>query len=91
MNPDVLAYNFVSEIEGLIEKIKKDFSQEELSSLRLVLPSMDDKLWLPYKNISDEYLWTWDEIYKNVCEAGQVKRKRILSPPDRLLILDSIK
>ena len=85
----VRAYNYVSEISEQLEKIKKDYS-EDFSCVRYVVPSGDDKLWLPDKKISPENLWTWDEIYKNICTDCHVNRKRVLAPPDHLLILNSI-
>ena len=94
MGINISAYNYVSEIPGLLEKIKKDFPEDflDLSCVRYVVPSQNDKIWVkwPDKKILSEDLWTWDEIYKDVCSAGRVTRKRVLSPPDHLLILDSI-
>ena len=94
MGINIFAYNYVSEIPGVLEKIKKDFPEDfsDLSCVRYVVPSQNDKIWVkwPDKKISSEDLWTWDEIYKDVCSAGRVTRKRVLSPPDHLLILDSI-
>jgi len=87
---NISAYNRVSEVAELLEEVKKDFPEESPSSFRFVVPSRDDKIWQPDKNIDRENLWTWDEIYKDVCSAGRTGRKRVLSPPDHLLILDSI-
>ena len=33
------------------------------------------------------YLWTWQDIYEDVCRVLRIKRRRVLSPPDHLLIL----
>ncbi|MBQ9419403.1 MAG: hypothetical protein IJU31_03390, partial [Synergistaceae bacterium] len=81
MGVSVLPYHKVTEVAGLLDSIK-------LPNRKIIVPSSADKSWLSSKNNSE--LWTWDEIYKDVCESGRVKRKRVLSPPDHLLILDSI-
>ena len=92
MGIKILAYNYVSEITGLLEKIKKDYPEDfaDFSCVRFAVPSPEDKIWQPDKNISSDDVWTWDEIYKDVCKAGKITRKRVLSPPDHLLILNSI-
>ena len=89
MSVRVLAYNYVPEISELLKKIKED-SDRDVSFMRFAVPSQNDKSWLPDRNINPENLWTWDEIYKDVCASGKITRKRILSPPDHLLILNSI-
>ena len=82
------AYNYVSEIPALIEGIKKNFPGSE-KFFHFVVPSQSDKFWFASKNEND--LWTWDEIYKNICVSdSSITRKKILSPPDHLLILNSI-
>ena len=85
------AYNYVSEIPALLEKTKKDFLPDngDVSFLRFVVPSRNDKSWLPEKNINPKNIWTWDEIYKDIA-ALSGKTKSVLSPPDHLLILNSI-
>ena len=88
MGINLYAYNYVSEVHEIIEKIKKNFPDCE-KNLRFVVPSQSDKFWFASKNQND--LWTWDEIYKNICASySSITRKRILSPPDHLLILNSI-
>lgn len=89
MGLNIFAYNYVSEVAGLLDKIKKDFAGD-VNFIRFVVPSVDDKFWMPDKKINPENLLTWDEIYKDICNAGRVTCKKILSPPDHLLILDSI-
>ena len=88
MGINLYAYNYVSEVHEIIEKIKKNFPDCE-KNLRFVVPSQSDKFWFASKNQND--LWTWDEIYKNICASySSITRKSILSPPDHLLILNSI-
>ena len=81
MAVNVLPYNFVSEVAGLLDGLK-------FQNQKIIVPSRADKSWLSTKD--ENGLWTWDEIYKDVCEAGNSKRKRVLSPPDHLLILNAI-
>ena len=89
MTISVRAYNYVSELEKILEGIKKDFA-EDFSQVRFVVPSRRDKFWWTDRNFQKNDLWTWDEIYKDVCDFGRINRKRVLSPPDHLLILNSI-
>ncbi len=85
---NIIAYNYVSELSGKIHSVIKKFTNHE-KNLRFVIPSRKDKLWFP---ISEKYfdLWTWNEIYEDVCNFWNVKRKIILSPPDHFLILNII-
>ena len=82
----ISAYNYASEIEGIIHNLLKKFSGLE-DKIHFVVPSRKDKSWFP---VRDANLWTWDEIYDAICEDTGTKHKGILSPPDHLLILDSM-
>lgn len=88
MSINVLTYNKVSELSGIIEKITKRFSGRE-KNLRFIIPSRKDKYWHHDINLTHD-LWTWNEIYEDICSSSDTKRKRVLSPPDHLLILKSI-
>ncbi len=90
MGINIHAYNYVSEVPEIIDTIKKNFPDAE-KFFHFVVPSRADKFWFSSKKTDEKDLWTWDEIYKNICESdSSITRKRILSPPDHLLILDSI-
>ena len=86
MGINILAYNYASEIEEKIQSLLKNFAGLE-DKIRFVVPSRKDKSWFPVRNAK---LWTWDEIYDDICEKTSTKRKGVLSPPDHFLILDSI-
>ncbi len=86
MGIKISAYNYASEIEGIIQSLLKDFAGLE-DNIRFVVPSRKDKSWFPGRNTK---LWTWDEIYDDICDKTGTKRKGVLSPPDHFLILDSI-
>ena len=90
MSVNVITYNKVSELSGITERITKEFTGHE-KNIRFIVPSRKDKFWHHDKSISNSQdLWTWNEIYEDICEASNEKRKRVLSPPDHLLILKSI-
>ncbi len=88
MSINVLTYNKVSELSGIIQKITKQFENRK-NNLRFIIPSRKDKFWHQNSDINQE-LWTWNEIYEDICSLSDQKRKRVLSPPDHLLILKSI-
>ena len=88
MSINVLTYNKVSELGGIIERITKQFSGRE-KNIRFIIPSRKDKYWHHDINLTHD-LWTWNEIYEDICSSSDTKRKRVLSPPDHLLILKSI-
>lgn len=90
MSVNVITYNKVSELSGITERIIKQFVGHE-RDIRFIVPSRKDKHWHHGKGISSaQDLWTWNEIYEDICEVSNAKRKRVLSPPDHLLILKSI-
>ncbi|MBQ3394874.1 MAG: PD-(D/E)XK nuclease family protein [Synergistaceae bacterium] len=90
MSINVITYNKVSELSGITERIIKNFAGHE-KNLRFIVPSRKDKYWHHDKSISNTHdLWTWNEIYEDICSSSDSKRKRVLSPPDHLLILKSI-
>ena len=86
MGIKISAYNYASEIEGIIQSLLKNFSGLE-DKIRFVVPSRKDKSWFPVRDVN---LWTWDEIYDDICENTGTKRKGVLSPPDHFMILDSL-
>ena len=86
MGIKISAYNYASEIEGKIQNLLKYFAGLE-ENIRFIVPSRKDKSWFP---VHDAKLWTWDEIYDDICETTGSKRKGVLSPPDHFMILDSI-
>ncbi|MBQ7151649.1 MAG: PD-(D/E)XK nuclease family protein [Synergistaceae bacterium] len=88
MSIEILSYNYVSELPALIAEIKKKFAGNQ-NNLRFVIPSRADKNWWPDSGAQDS-LWTWNEIYNDLCSSNFAAKKRILSPPDHLLILDVI-
>lgn len=90
MSVEVIAYNYVSDVSKLLKNLINEDFAGDVSFVRFAVPSQSDKSWLPDKNINPENLWTWDEIYKNICDSCKSTRKRVLSPPDHLLILNSI-
>lgn len=90
MSVNVITYNKVSELSGIIERITKNFAGHE-KDIRFIIPSRKDKYWHHDKSISSaQDLWTWNEIYEDICSSSDSKHKRVLSPPDHLLILKSI-
>ena len=74
----IYSYSKVSELAHIIS----GFDEE---NMRFVVPSRNDKVLFPVQ--SDNILWTWQDIYEDVCASS---RKRVLSPPDHLLILKAI-
>lgn len=58
------------------------------NNLRFVIPSRRDKSYFP--EFPNMILWTWQEIYDDIARNSNITRKRVLSPPDHLLILKSI-
>lgn len=88
MNVTTRAYNYCSEISSII---KSEVSSYDSKNVRFIIPSRKDKFfWHERAGSSDRNLWTWQEIYEDICRAGSINRKRVLSPPDHLLILKSI-
>ena len=75
----IYSYAKVSELTQIIQSIHDD------KDLRFVVPSRNDKILFPVS--SNNILWTWQDIYEDVSTSS---RKRVLSPPDHLLILKSI-
>ena len=73
----IYSYTKVSELD----KLKAGINDE---NLYFVVPSRSDKILFP---VTSKNLWTWQDIYEDVCISS---RKRVLSPPDHLLILKSI-
>ena len=86
MDINILSYNYVSELQTEIQSIINNFSGSQ-NNLKFVVPSRKDKNWFFANTLN---LWTWDEIYDDVCEFSGSTRKKVLSPPDHFLILDSI-
>ncbi|MBR0258045.1 MAG: PD-(D/E)XK nuclease family protein [Synergistaceae bacterium] len=82
-----LSYNTSSDFARIIGDIVKEFAGQE-KSLRFVIPSRKDKYLWPEKSLNDGVnLWTWQEIYEDIITD---KRRRVLSPPDHILILKAI-
>ena len=78
------SYSKASQLPKIIQNIISKFHGRE-NLLRFVVPSKDDKHLWP---LNDSYnLWTWQDIYGDISSE---KKRRVLSPPDHLLILKSI-
>ena len=87
-NAKILTYHNGSELSQIINDMKARFAGRE-ETTRFVIPSRKDKIWkLELDDI--KYIWTWEELYEDICKSGSVNRKRILSPPDHMLILKAI-
>ena len=86
MSINIYSYNYVSELNTQIQSITKNFSSNP-QKLKFVVPSRKDKTWFPFNSFN---LWTWNDIYDDVCNFSGSKLKKVLSPPDHFLILDSI-
>ena len=84
----VYSYGYGSMLGGIVSKILKEHSGHE-DRLRFVIPSRKDKYLWPEHN-DGRKLWTWQYIYEDICISSGSNRKRVLSPPDHLLILKSI-
>ena len=84
---EIFAYNKLSDLTGLINSQIKNFPGRQ-KNLRFIIPSRKDKNYRP--ELNNLTLWTWEEIYNDICSFGNIQRKRILSPPDHLLILNNI-
>ena len=80
---EIFAYNNGSELGKLINSQIKRFAGRE-KNLRFIIPSRKDKNYRP--ELNNLTLWTWEEIYNDICSNG----RKILSPPDHLLILRNI-
>lgn len=78
------SYSSGSQFKELIRRIADNFKNDR-KRLRFVIPSRKDKRWWPLDDTSN--LWTWQDIYDDVYGEG---RRRVLSPPDHLLILKKI-
>ena len=84
----ILTYHNGPELSGIINSLKARFAGRE-EFTRFIIPSKKDMVWKP--ELDDvKYIWTWEEIYEDICRAGGVNRKRVLSPPDHMLILKAI-
>ncbi len=87
-NAKILTYHNGPQLSAIINNLKKRFAGRE-EFTRFVIPSRKDRIWKP--ELEDvKYIWTWEEIYEDICRAGGINRKRILSPPDHMLILKAI-
>ena len=80
------SYGRGSELSAIIREITQAFSGSEL---RFVVPSRKDKNYWP-EHYSSRNLWTWQDIYEDICRAGGLEGRRVLSPPDHMLILRTI-
>ncbi|MCR5346860.1 MAG: PD-(D/E)XK nuclease family protein [Fretibacterium sp.] len=67
--------------------------------MRFLVPSRKDRDWWLRRAGRDQYgpaetpsftLWTWQDLYDDLCASLGVRRRRPLSPPDHLLILRRI-
>ena len=87
-NAEILTYHNGPELSQIINSMKARFAGRE-EAARFVIPSRKDKIWKPELD-SIKYIWTWEELYEDICKSGNVNRKRILSPPDHMLILKAI-
>ena len=82
MSIHIIPYNYVSELNHHIQNLIN------LNlNLKFVVPSRKDKNWFP---VSSFDLWTWNDIYSDISSLSGSKLKKVLSPPDHFLILDSI-
>ena len=72
--------DFVKKIQAVISEF-----QSQSKNLRFVVPSREDKKWWPLQK-ENLTIWTWQEIYEDI----QGAKRRVLSPPDHLLILKSL-
>ena len=84
---EIFPYNQLSDLQKLINSQIKHFSGQQ-KNLRFIIPSRKDKRYRP--ELNNLTLWTWEEIYNDICSFAKIQRKRILSPPDHLLILKNI-
>lgn len=80
------AYNRGSELSGLIHSVTQEYSGRVL---RFVVPAEKDKNYWPEHN-QNRTLWTWQDIYSDICRTGNIEGRRVLSPPDHLLILRAV-
>ena len=78
------SYGNASEFVKKIQAVLTEF-QSQSKNLRFIGPSREDKRWWPLQK-ENLTIWTWQEIYEDI----EKKRKRVLSPPDHLLILKSL-
>ena len=72
--------DFVKKIQAVLTEF-----QSQSKNLRFVVPSREDKKWWPLQK-ENLTIWTWQEIYEDI----QGAKRRVLSPPDHLLILKSL-
>ena len=82
------SYSSGAQFRKIIQDIAGEFRSRK-NDLRFVIPSRKDKNWWPLNDdVQRNFtLWTWEDIYENISSE---KRRRVLSPPDHLLILKSI-
>lgn len=80
MSITISSYNSGSDLSLLVQKYSS------LNDTRFIVPSRKDRAYHP----SLSFAWTWQEIYEDICRSGGITGKKILSPPDHLLILKSI-
>ena len=88
MQIKIFSYSKGSELGGLISKIANSYK-----NLKFIIPSKKDKFWWYSKteNLNLNYdLWTWQDIYDDICLNIDGVHKIILSPPDHLLVLKNI-
>lgn len=79
------SYSNGSDFVKKIQEILTEF-QYQSKNLKFIVPSREDKRWWPLQK-ENFTLWTWQEIYEDIQKS---QRRRVLSPPDHLLILKSL-
>ena len=77
------SYNHGSELSRLAQEITQEYSGQDI---RIVVPSRHDKSYWP----ENRKIWTWDDIYKDICTTGNLEGRKSLAPPDHMLILRTI-
>ena len=95
MTIEIFSYLKGSDLSRLLTK----FINFNNRNLRFVIPSKKNnshffrRIGINTHGIFDDnylFLWTWQDIYEDICKFLKLKRRRILSPPDHLLILKFI-
>ena len=89
MTLKILNYFSGVDLRNILQKILKNSDD----NLRFVIPSRKDRYYW-YELINEKKinykLWTWQNIYDEISISGNLRRKKILSPPDHFLILKNI-